>query len=144
MELKGIAIRAQRRAPMQLLPTCAVSLEKGLVGDYRGKPGRRQVTLLSESAWAAACAELDQDLPWQSRRANLLVSVAGFSPDDVGRILKIGPVQLQITRETDPCDRMDEIFPGLRQSLTPDWRGGACCRVIRAGEITVGDPVEWL
>jgi MOSC domain-containing protein YiiM len=46
-----------------------------------------------------------------------------------------------ITRETDPCERMDALAPGLRAALTPDWRGGACSRVVVGGTIRVGDTI---
>ena len=44
--------------------------------------------------------------------------------------------------ETDPCSRMDEQHAGLRDALTPDWRGGVCCRVIAGGNVAVGDEVR--
>ena len=142
--LKAIAIRAAQRAPMQLLRHCEVSPERGLEGDSRGKPGSRQVTVLSEESWQAACDELGQTLPWFERRANLLISGYEFSAADVGRILRIGEVELRISRETMPCRRMEEVCTGLSQALGPRWRGGVCCRVIRGGQIRVGDTVELL
>jgi MOSC domain-containing protein YiiM len=37
---------------------------------------------------------------------------------------------------------MDELAPGLRAALTPDWRGGVTGRVIADGTIAVGDEVR--
>lgn len=140
-ELKGIAMRQRSRAPMEAQPHGEITREAGLVGDFRGRPGKRQVTVLSAEAWQAACAELGRDLTWLTRRANLLI--AGVTlPQAPGAILQIGEVRLQITGETDPCSRMDEAAAGLRQVLTPDWRGGVCCRVLQEGRIQVGDAVE--
>jgi len=141
VELAGIAIRKKSRAPMQALLHCGVTLERGLAGDFRGKPGKRQVTVLSEESWLQACNEVGQELPWLTRRANLLVRGLEFSAVDVGRVLCIGAVKLQITRETDPCQRMDDAQPGLKNALAPDWRGGVCCRVLAPGQIAVGDTV---
>ena len=141
VELAGIAIRKKSRAPMLALEDCELSLERGLAGDFRGKPGKRQVTVLSDEAWLQACSEVGHTLSWLTRRANLLVRGVAFSAQDVGKVLCIGTVKLQITRETDPCQRMDDALPGLKNALAPDWRGGVCCRVLAPGQIRVGDNV---
>ena len=139
--LLGIARRAQKRAVMEILDAVEVTVESGVAGDFRGKPGKRQVTLMSREAWQAACNDLGEDLPWTTRRANLLVE--GLALDDTaGKQIKIGDLTLEITRETDPCERMDEARQGLLSAMTKDWRGGVCCRVISSGKITVGDKVE--
>jgi MOSC domain-containing protein YiiM len=138
IELCGIAIRARAKAPMTTRELALVTPERGVEGDFRGKPGRRQVTVLSSESWARACAELGEELPWMTRRANLLVSGLEFTPAHVGSSLRFGQLLLQITRETDPCARMDQARPGLRAALEADWRGGVCCRVIAAGEIALG------
>jgi len=138
LELCGIAIRVRPKAPMEACQHALVTPERGVEGDFRGKPGKRQVTVLSRESWARACAELGEDLPWMVRRANLFISGLEFMPAHVGSTLRFGDLVLQITRETDPCERMDQVRPGLRAALDPDWRGGVCCRVIAAGTITIG------
>lgn len=142
ISLEAIAIRSASRAPMQELPVTTISTSKGVEGDSRGKPGKRQVTVMSQESWHKTCADLNIDLPWTTRRANLLVSGVEFGPQDVGKILVIGDAQLEITREADPCRRMDEAQPGLKQALVGDWRGGVCCRVLQAGQIRIGDRVN--
>lgn len=139
--LLGIAIKPQRLQPMQLLKAGELSLREGLVGDSRGKPGPRQVTLLSLAAWQAAGNEIGIILPWTDRRANLLV---GDLPlyQSVGSRLVIGDAVLEITGETDPCSRMTAVHRGLFDALTQDWRGGVCCRVLRGGLLTLGMGVE--
>jgi MOSC domain-containing protein YiiM len=142
--LDGIAYRDEKRAPMQLLDECEITLEMGVHTDSRGKPGHRQVTLLSADVWSRVCTELDAKLPWTTRRANLLVSGATFGPDDVGKQVRIGEVVLEITGEIAPCGRMDEQHSGLTAALVTDWRGGACCRVLSPGRIAVGNTVDML
>lgn len=139
--LLGIAVKPCRLQPMQLAEAGELSLQAGLVGDSRGKPGPRQVTLLSLSAWHAACDDIGVILPWTERRANLLV---GDLPlyQSAGSRIKIGDTVLEISGETDPCERMTAVHPGLFEALTPDWRGGVCCRVLRGGTITLGMEVE--
>lgn len=140
-ELAAIAFR--RQAKGRMLEICEVDIrcEDGVVPDTRGKPGRRQVSVLSLPSWREACAELGADLPWTLRRANLLVDGLRFSAADVGRILRVGEVELELTVETDPCPRMDAQYEGLTAALMPDWRGGVCARVRRAGRVRVGDAV---
>ena len=141
-KIAGIALRRQRRGPMLTVQSCAVSVEHGVARDTRGKPGKRQVTLLSQEAWQDACLALGIDLAWTARRANILVEGRRFCAADVGKIVRIGDLRLEITRETDPCQRMDAAHPGLQAALQPDWQGGICCRVLVAGNIAVGDTIE--
>ncbi len=138
----GIALREKAHAPMQTIESVEISVEAGLHGDSRGKPGPRQVTLLSEGQWAEACETVEVDLAWTYRRANLLVAGLRFSPDMVGDTVVIGDLKMEITGETDPCVRMDQQHQGLTQALTPDWRGGICCRVLQDGKVALGDAVE--
>ena len=56
--LTGIAWREKKRAKMQTLDRAQVTLERGVGNDSRGKPGQRQVTVLSARAWRDACADL--------------------------------------------------------------------------------------
>lgn len=139
--LIGIARRAKPRAAMETLERVAISTEAGVDGDCRGKPGKRQVTILAIEDFTAAIAEIappPTDAPWTLRRANLLVEGLVL-PRVAGARVTIGPVVLEVTGETDPCSRMDAQLPGLTRALTPDWRGGVTCRVIAGGTIGLGD-----
>jgi MOSC domain-containing protein YiiM len=138
--LAGIARRDKKRAPMETLESAEIDTESGVAADFRGKPGNRQVTVLSATAWRAACADLQRDIPWTTRRANLLVDDLEL-PKKAGAELHIGSVCLRITGEVDPCSRMDEQCPGLTDALKPDWRGGVSCTVLQGGFVSVGDAV---
>jgi MOSC domain-containing protein YiiM len=138
--LTGIARRDRKRAPMQILERADISTETGVALDFRGKPGPRQLTVISARAWKNACSELQKEIPWTTRRANLLVDDFEL-PRSIGAILKIGPVRLRITGEVDPCSRMEEQCPGLKQALQPDWRGGVSCAVLEGGTVALGDEV---
>lgn len=140
--LIDIAFRAKPKAPMQTCDQVKISLSKGIENDFRGTSKNRQVTVLSTVAWQQVCKEMDTEMPWTIRRSNLLVDKLTFSSADVGKIFHIGDVELEITRETDPCSRMDDQHQGLKSTLMPDWRGGVCCKVIKAGSLKVGDSVE--
>jgi len=139
----GIARRAAKRAPMETLQATSISEASGVAGDTRGRPGDRQVTLLSSEDWQAACADAGTDMPWTTRRANILVGGVEL-PHVAGAIIEIGDVRLEVTMETAPCSRMDEQYDGLRRALMPGWRGGVCCRVIEGGDVRVGSRVRIL
>ena len=142
----GIARHGRPRGPIELLDRVEVTRERGLAGDFRGavKPGgrgRRQVSLIEFADWNAAMAELGVDHHWSVRRANLLVDGLDL-PQRPGARLRIGPVLLEVTQECDPCSRMEEIAPGLKAALSPDWRGGALAKVIAGGRVAIGDPIS--
>lgn len=141
--VKAIAIRPQRRAPMELQNETFADKASGLSGDANRKPGRSQVTIVSAEKWAEACADLGAAPPWTYRRANILVE--GLDLDvRVGARLAVGDAVLEVTMETDPCARMDAQHAGLTRALQSDARGGVRCRIIESGQIMVGAPVRWL
>lgn len=135
--LLGIAIKRRKYAEMELLQQVVLTPEAGLEGDYRGAPGRRQVTLMSLADWNRACAELGSAQPWHARRANLLVDDLPLF-NTKGALITLGSAVLEVTGETDPCERMEAVHPGLFNALAPQWRGGVTCRVISRGQLTVG------
>ena len=141
--LVGIARRDQKRAEMEILDDAEISEQTGVANDFRGKPGKRQVTVISAEAWAAACEELGQEIPWTTRRANLLTEDIEL-PQRTGDVIEIAGVRLLVTMKVDPCSRMDEQFQGLRSALIPEWRGGVACTVLKGGPVRLRDRVSVL
>lgn len=149
--LIGIARHDRPRGPMEVLDHVTVSVAGGVQGDFRGavRPGRkphRQISLIEAESWEAALADLgrdgENDLPWWKRRANLLTQDIRL-PREAGAIIAIGAsLRIEVTTECDPCRRMEEIAPGLKAVLMPDWRGGVLGRVIADGDIAVGDEIR--
>lgn len=144
--IAGIARHAFAKAPIETIDRARVTLEGGIAGDFRGamkgKPHKRQVTLIEAGDWAAAMDQVGHNIPWEQRRANLLVEGLDL-PQLAGKRLRIGAdVVLEVTVETEPCERMEALAEGLRAALTPDWRGGVCTMVIAPGEIAVGDEIR--
>ena len=138
--LLAIATRTGTRVPMMESATAEITTEEGVRGDFRGRPGPRQVTVMAIEDWQAACDELAEEIPWTARRANLLVS--GLKLDQTsGRLVTIGDVTLEVTGETEPCYRMDEVRDGLQNALGPNWRAGVSCRVVVGGHVEVGSGV---
>ena len=143
--LLAIARREAKFAPMEALPQAAITLEGGVANDSRGRrrvnaANDRQITVLSADAWRAVCAALDADVPWTLRRANLLIDAIDLK-ETSGARLRIGPVELEVTQEVDPCARMDAQHDGLTAAMAANWRGGVGCRIVTPGTVRVGDRV---
>ena len=138
--LLGIAIASKKRAPMSQIDSAAVGIPDGIQGDVRGKTPGRQITILFREGWDDACEELGVKLPWTTRRANLLIE--GMPVPREGARLQIGDCILEVTQETRPCSVMEAAFGGLRRALSPNWRGGVCCKVVSGGILHLKDPVK--
>lgn len=140
-KLLGIAYKTVKNGLMKEVLCANVTQLSGVEKDVFGRPGKRQVTVLSKQQWLTACQSINVDLPWTTRRANLFVDGLVFSSADVGKHLQIGELLLEITGETDPCKKMEAAHIGLEAALSPDWRGGVTCRVIVGAMIHQGDTV---
>lgn len=138
--LKAIAHRPADGDPMQTATSCRIVEGKGIETENR-PAGQREVTLLSVESWDRACRELGVDLPWQFRRANLLIEGLGLAPT-VGKTIAVGDVRIRIHGESKPCGVMEKQQAGLKQALAPETRGGVFGQVIKGGTINVGDPVS--
>jgi MOSC domain-containing protein YiiM len=122
------------RAPLVPMDRVEAVAETGLQGDRHAKPGsRRQVLLIGQEI-------LDQLglAPGQVREQ---VTVRGIDLDRLafGARLRIGTALLEIANPCHPCERMDEIRAGLKDTLV--GRRGRFVRVVEAGSFAVGDPL---
>ena len=138
--LLGIAIARAKRGNMEELQFANVSSQNGIIGDRRGKSIKRQISILFNEDWIATCNELDKKLHWTNRRANLFVSELK-AINCQGKYISIGSVILKVNCETNPCVIMNQQYKGLMKALTPKWRGGICCSVIKEGKISIKDNV---
>lgn len=128
--------------PMRAQPEGELVAGSGLAGSAPAK-GKRQVTVLSRDAWRLAAAEAGEpEADPALRRANLLVTGVDLK-ESTGRTLRVGAARIRIHGETKPCQRMDAAALSLRETLAPDWRGGAFGEVVEGGTVRPGDPVGW-
>ena len=142
--LIGIATRKKTKAMMDELLSATITFENGVAQDSRGKKrNHRQVTILSNESWHATCQEMQQQIPWTTRRANFLVEGIELE-NKTGALLKIGTAIVEITGELEPCNRMDAQVAGLTKALDKNWRGGVTCKIIQEGTAELKDTVTFV
>ena len=137
----AIYLKRAHRGPMDPVAEATLVAGKGLEGNV-DRSRRRQVTLLELENWQLGTAEVGSAAEPSRRRANIVVSGIGLAQSR-GRVLRIGDARLAVGGELTPCERMDEVHPGLKSALRPDWRAGIFAQVLDGGVIHVGDPIEW-
>lgn len=137
----AIYLKRAHRGPMDPVREATAVVGQGLQGSV-GRSRRRQVTLLELENWQRSTALVASDADPSRRRANIVVSGIGLF-DTRGHILRIGDVRLAVGGELTPCERMDEVQPGLQAALRGEWRAGVFAQVLTGGVIRVGDAIAW-
>ena len=137
----ALYLKRAHRGPMDPVREATALAGQGLEGSV-GRSRRRQVTLLELENWQESTSEVGSDADPSRRRANIVVSGIPLARTR-GRVLRIGDARLAVGGELTPCERMDEVHPGLQAALRPDWRAGVFAQVLDGGVIRVGDPVWW-
>jgi MOSC domain-containing protein YiiM len=134
--------RADRRdGPAVALDEATFVIDQGLAGDWRSRRGRgRQITLIEAEALSdvARTLGLPAVAPGASRRQ---VVVRGFALNEtVGRLVRVGPLLVQVDETCDPCNNMEStIGTGAAQAMA--GHGGVCGRIVEGGVLRPGDPV---
>ena len=139
--VEWIGIRPERREPVQVVDTIIVSEKKGILGDhYSGQSGNRHVTLIqAEHLPVVAALTGRETLDPALLRRNVVVSGLNLLALKDQQI-QIGDTVLQITGQCHPCSKMETALgPGGYNAMR--GHGGMTAKVVRGGEIRVGDAV---
>lgn len=137
----ALYLKRAHRGPMDPVREATAVVGQGLEGSV-GRSRRRQVTLLELENWQRSTAQVGSDADPSRRRANVVVSGIALARTR-GRVLRIGDVRLAVGGELTPCERIDDVQPGLQAALRPDWRAGVFAQVLTGGVIRAGDAIEW-
>jgi hypothetical protein len=117
----AIAVRGPKTGPMRELERVALHAEGGLAGDAPAT-SVRGITLLASRQWRQVQEELGVELPWHTRRANVLIEA-----DSLAHLMKksvrLGPVPVRIHAETKPCGLMDELASRPARRADPGLPG---------------------
>jgi len=139
--VEAMWLKRSHRGPMDAVAEIRVTSGAGIVGGV-DRSRRRQITLIEQEVWERLMRELGGDADPSARRANLMLTGIRLA-NTRGRVLRVGEARLAIGGELTPCERMDEVLPGLRAAMRPDWRGGVFAQVLGDATIRVGDTAEW-
>ena len=111
--------------------------DAGLEGCAHARPGgRRQVLFVSAEHLRLVGVEPG------AIRENFTIAGEDVQRWPVGQRVAIGDAEFEVTMVCDPCERMEQLRPGLRAEL--EGRRGMLARVVRGGEVSVGDEVRLL
>lgn len=123
------------REPLVAVSTVTAQPGRGL-DDKRHRRANRSILLMEQDV-------LEQfGLAPGSVREQVTVrglSLAGLAP---ATRLRVGTAVLEAGGMCAPCERMNEVQPGLRAAL--EGRRGRFFRVVEAGAFAVGDPITIL
>ncbi len=119
---------------MEALEVAHAVRDHGIDGCAHGRPGGRRQVLF------AASQDLDDaGVDPGLIRENITVLGADVMTWSVGQRIRIGDAEFEITMVCDPCERMDELRPGLQQEL--EGKRGMLARVLASGELRIGAEV---
>jgi MOSC domain-containing protein YiiM len=125
----------RHRLPMREVVEAEAVLNKGLKGCAHGQPGSKRQVLLMDietlEAFGIAPGAVKENITTRGLDLKALQR---------GQRLRVGAALLEVTLPCEPCGLMDDIRRGLQVELR--GRRGILCRVVEAGVIRRGDPIE--
>jgi MOSC domain-containing protein YiiM len=128
-----LQVGPKKKEPM--VPSSSLTLVEGvgIRGDRSAGRRSRQVLLMAEEncdAFGLSPGEVRENVTTRG------LDVQALPP---GTRLRIGDAVLEITKDCEPCRFIDSLRPGLQARIA--GRRGMLARVVRSGEIRVGDEI---
>jgi MOSC domain-containing protein YiiM len=126
-----------RRQPMQPVASVRAVENAGLEGDLHARPdSKRQVLFIEAETLDKLGLEIGQVKENVTTRGIALMALSE------GARLRVGEAVFEITQPCQPCTRMEELRPGLQQTL--EGQRGMLARVVQGGALRVGDAIQLL
>jgi MOSC domain-containing protein YiiM len=122
------------RAPLVVATRVEALEERGLEGDRHGKPNSRRSVLLMDVETLDSFGLEPGDVREQVTVRGLDLTALVF-----GSRLRVGSAVLEVAGPCAPCERMEELRPGLRAAI--DGKRGRFVRVAQGGSFGVGDRI---
>ena len=133
-ELVGIWRSPKRRELMESLESARVFENEGVEGCAHRRGGKRNVLFV-------ALEDLESlDVAPGAVKENFTVRGADLMQWPIGQRLEIGDAEFEVSMVCDPCENMEKIRPGLQEEL--EGKRGMLARVIRTGDVAVGDEIR--
>lgn len=144
--VEWIGLSPEPRAPVRTVEAAEARVGSGLDGDHhakRGKPSKREVTLIQAEHLAAVASLTHREtvLPDLTRRNIVVSGINLLALKD--RRFQIGAAVLEATGPCEPCSRMEENL-GAGGYNAMRGHGGITARVVEPGAIRVGDEVRFV
>ena len=135
-ELVGIWRSPKRREGMEPLESARVFENEGVEGCAHRRGGKRNVLFVAVEDLDALGVEPG------AVKENFTVRGAEVMKWPLGQRLAIGDAEFEVSMICDPCELMEKIRPGLRAEI--DGRRGMLARVLKSGQVAVGDTITLL
>ena len=122
-----------------------LGLEGDVIMDKKNHGGPDQaVYVYGEADYAWWRDQLGRDLPPGIFGENLTISELESAPFNVGDVLTVGDVKLQVTAPRIPCSDFAARMEDLQwvKKFRAAERPGLYCRVLQEGFVQAGDPVS--
>jgi len=122
------------RVPLTRVQRVQALADQGIEGDRHARPGQRRSILLMSIDDLDAFGLRPGDVREQ-------ITVAGLELQTLaeGTRLRIGGALCELGKACVPCERIEELKPGLRTAI--EGRRGRFVRVIEAGTVAAGDAI---
>jgi len=138
--IKAISVSKKKGMQKANVPKAELQADFGIVGDAHAGNWHRQISLLAVESIDKMVAKGAKVAPGNFAE-NITTEGIELLELSVGSKLKLGEsVELEITQFGKKCHSRCEIFEQLGDCIMP--REGVFAKVIKAGQINVGDVIE--